>query len=90
MLRPQFVVLDLALSGLLGCSGVVGAWLLRRRSSLSIRNLYPIAVLAIAAVAIAIASGWWAGVLVLVPVCAPVRRGGRGRLAVADRGPRRR
>ena len=39
MLRPQIVVLDLALSLLLGCSGVGGAWLLRRRSSLSIRNL---------------------------------------------------
>jgi hypothetical protein len=50
MLRPQVVVLDLALSLLLGCSGVGGAWLLRRRSSLSIRNLYPLAVLAIAAV----------------------------------------
>jgi hypothetical protein len=57
MLRPQVVVLDLALSLLLGCSGVAGAWLLRRRSSLSIRNLYPLAVLAITAVAIAVASG---------------------------------
>jgi hypothetical protein len=57
MLRPQVVVLDLALSLVLGCSGVGGAWLLRRRSSLSIRNLYPLAVLAIAAVATAVASG---------------------------------
>jgi hypothetical protein len=75
MLRPQIVVLDLALSGVLGCSGVGGAWLLRRRSSLSIRNVYPFAVLAIAAVAIAVASGWWVGVLVLVPVSAPVVTG---------------
>ena len=88
MLRPQIVVLDLALSGVLGCSGVGGAWLLRRRSSLSIRNAYPVAVLAIAAVAIAVASGWWAGVLVLVPVSAPVVTGaGVGwRWRIADLG----
>lgn len=75
MLRPQVVVLDLALSLVLGCSGVGGAWLLRRRSSLSIRNLYPLAVLAIAAVATAVASGWWAAVIVLVPVSALVLAG---------------
>ena len=75
MLRPQVVVLDLALSLLLGCSGVGAAWLLRRRSSLSIRNLYPLAVLAIAALATAVASGWWAAVIVLVPVSAPVFAG---------------
>jgi hypothetical protein len=75
MLRPQVVVLDLALSLVLGCSGVGGAWLLRRRSSLSIRNLYPLAVLAIAAVATAVATGWWPAVIVLVPVSAPVLAG---------------
>jgi len=75
MLRPQVVVLDLALSLLLGCSGVGGAWLLRRHSSLSIRNLYPLAVLAIASLATAVASNGWAAVIVLLPVSAPVLAG---------------
>ena len=75
MLRPQVVVADLALSLLLACGGLVGVWLLRRRTSLSVRNLYPIAGLAIVAIALAVASGWWAAVIVLVPVSAPVLAG---------------
>ena len=72
MLRPQVVVLDLALSVIVGCGGIAGVWLLRRRSSLSVRNLYPLAVLAIVGLATAVAAGWWAGVMVLVPASAPV------------------
>jgi len=75
MLRPQVVVLDLALSLIVGCGGIAGAWLLRRHSNLSVRNLYPLAVVAIGALAMAIASGWWAAVIVLMPVCAPVLAG---------------
>jgi hypothetical protein len=75
MLRPQMVVLDLAVSLILGCGGIGVVWLLRRHSSLSVRNLYPLGVVAIVALAAAIASGWWGGVIVLMPVSAPVLAG---------------
>ena len=41
MLHPETVVADLGLTMLLGLAGAVGAWLLRRRTTLSARNLYP-------------------------------------------------
>jgi hypothetical protein len=75
MLRPQVVVVDLALSMIVGCGGVAGVWLLRRRSSLSVRNLYPPAVLAVVALATAVAVGWWTGVMLLVPASTPLLAG---------------
>ena len=75
MLRPQVVVLDLALSLLLGCSGIGGAWLLRRHTSLSIRNLYPFAVLGDRGRRDSRRERVVGGVLVLVPVSAPVLAG---------------
>jgi hypothetical protein len=54
-----------------GGVGVAGAWLLRRRSGLSIVNLYPPAGVACGLLGVAVAVRWWPGVLVLMPVAAP-------------------
>jgi hypothetical protein len=75
MLRPQVVAVSLALSLVVGCGGVGGVWLLRRRSSLSVRNVYPLATLAILLLAVAVAFGWWPAVIVLAPVSAPMLAG---------------
>lgn len=45
---PRLMLLDLACAAVTGACGIGGAWLLRRRSSLSIRNLYLLAGFGIA------------------------------------------
>jgi hypothetical protein len=70
-LGPQEALLDLAATFLLGVGGIAGAWLLRRRSGLSVRNLYlPAAGLALV-LAVSVAVRWWAGALLALPLAAP-------------------
>jgi TraM recognition site of TraD and TraG len=71
MLRPQLILIDIALTFLCAVAGAGGAWLLRRRSSLSIRNLYPVAAVAFALIVAVIAVRSWTAMMVLVPCAAP-------------------
>jgi len=68
MLAPQTVVADLGLTLMCALVGAAGAWLLRRRTSLSARNLYPPAgtvVLTLAGLAFLHA---WSAALIVLPV----------------------
>lgn len=71
MVYLKLEAIDLAVTLVLGALGVGGAWWLRRHSSLSIRNLYPVAGLGVLLFAGAVGVRWWPGVFVLMPVCAP-------------------
>src|SRR5450631_4949220 len=75
MLRPPVVLLDLALVIALGALGALGAWLLRRRTTLSVKNLYLAAALAGLALVVSLAARAWSAVLVLAPVAAPALAG---------------
>ena len=75
MLRPTVVLLDLALVIALGALGALGAWLLRRRSTLSVKNLYLAAALTGLAFAVSLAARAWPVVLVLAPIAAPMLAG---------------
>jgi hypothetical protein len=85
MLSPAAAAIGLALILVLGAVGVGGAWWLRRRSSLSIRNLYAPAALGVVLVGLSVAVRWWPGVLALTALAAPwvgaVAVGRRWRLA---------
>jgi len=84
MVRLTVVVLDLALVIALGALGVLGAWLLRRRSTLSVKNLYLAAALLGLAFGVSVAVRAWSAVLVLAPIgalaCAGAMSGRRWRL----------
>ncbi len=54
----------------LGATGVGGVWVMRRRTMLSVRNVYLAAGAAIALCRLLAAGGWWGGLLVLAPVAA--------------------
>jgi hypothetical protein len=71
MLHPQLVLIDLAATMLAGAGGVAGAWWLRRRTSLRVANLYPLAATTVTSVAVAVAARSWPAVMVLLPVAAP-------------------
>jgi len=71
MLHPETVVADLALTMLLGFAGAVGAWVLRRRTTLSARNLYPPAAAGALSLAGAIGLSAWNAALVLLPLVSP-------------------
>ena len=75
MLSPAFVLLDLAIVLALGVLGMLGAWLLRRHSTLSVKNLYVVAVLVGVALAVSVAARAWSAVLVLAPLGAPALSG---------------
>ena len=71
MLHPETVVADLALTMLVGFAGAVGAWVLRRRTTLSARNLYPPAAAGALSLAGAIGLSAWNAALVLLPLVSP-------------------
>ena len=71
MLAPQTVVADLALTILMGLAGTVAAWLLRRRTTLSARNLYLPAAAGVIALAGAIGLHAWDVALALLPLVSP-------------------
>lgn len=75
MLRPPVVLLDLALVIALGALGVLGAWLLRRRTTLSVKNLYVVAALLGVAFGVSVAARAWPAVLVVAPIAAPALAG---------------
>ena len=75
MLSPAFVLLDLAIVLALGVLGMLGAWLLRRHSTLSVKNLYVVAVLVGSALAVSVAARAWSAVLILAPLGAPALAG---------------
>ena len=69
------IALTVSLAALWVCAGLgtAGAWLLRRRTMLSIRNLYLAATAGGLSCAAAVVTSWWDGLLVLAPlVAAPV------------------
>jgi hypothetical protein len=71
MLALRLFVIDLGLTLALGVTGVAGAWWMRRRTSLSARNLYPLAALgAIVLLATASVHAWRFSSIVL-PLAAP-------------------
>ncbi len=71
MLRPTVVLLDIALVIALGALGAFVAWLVRRRTTLSVKNLYVAAALTGLALGISLAARAWSAVLVLSPIAAP-------------------
>ena len=71
MLSPRLVLFDLALTFCLAGAGVIAAWLIRRRSSLSARNFYPPAGLAALLAAVCIATQQWVALMVVAPIGAP-------------------
>ena len=64
-------ITDLGVTLGLGVCGVSGAWFMRRYSRLSVRNLYPPAVLASLGVLACAALRWQTAELAVVPVAAP-------------------
>ncbi len=69
--RPEPVVIAAVVALALGCAGVALAWWMRRRTTLSIRNLYPAAVVGAAALTTSIAAHAWGLSLILLPLAAP-------------------
>jgi hypothetical protein len=55
---------------LLAAAGAAGAWLLRARTTLSVKNLYLAGAGMAAVCAVAVAARWWQALLVLAPVAA--------------------
>ena len=71
MLRPEVIAVDLLVTLTLAGAGVLGAWLLRRRTTLSARNLYaPAAAGAILLAAGVVLHAWTLG-LVVLPLASP-------------------
>jgi hypothetical protein len=75
VLSPRVVVADVALVLALGVFGILGAWVMRRRSTLSVQNLYLLAGAGVLMLGGAIALRSWDAVLVLAPACAPALAG---------------
>jgi len=69
--QPELIVLDLAATLILGVAGVAGAWWLRRRTTLSVRNLYPVAGVGCFVLLVALAFRVWPAVMILLLVTAP-------------------
>jgi hypothetical protein len=70
-LHPELVVIDLAVTLILGVSGVAGAWWLRRRTTLSVRNLYPVAGASGGVLLAALALHVWPAAMIMLPVTSP-------------------
>jgi hypothetical protein len=75
VVRPQVIVAASAVALALGAAGVGVAWLVRRRTTLAVKNLYLAAVFPLAAAAAAAATRSWSALIVLLPACAPLLAG---------------
>jgi hypothetical protein len=66
------IALAVSLAGLFVCggAGAIGAWLLRRRTTLSAKNLYAAGAGAAVLCAVAVLERWWDALLVLAPLAA--------------------
>jgi hypothetical protein len=71
IIRPEFVAIDLLVTLTLAGSGVLGAWWLRRRTTLSARNLYPPAAVGSALLTASLAFHAWTLALVMLPLVSP-------------------
>ena len=71
MLTPPAVLTSLAVTVVLAAGGAGGTWWLRRHSTLSIRNVYPIAAISLLLFLAAVLLGVWPALPVLVPLGAP-------------------
>ena len=65
------MTIDLAVSLLTGACGVLGAWLMRRRTMLSSLNLYLAATLGAVVLAVCVAARLWDELLVALPLSTP-------------------
>ena len=71
MLAPQALIIDLAATFCLAAGGVAGVWVMRKRSTLSILNLYlPAAIGAVMIVLCSVLQSWEA-LMVALPLTAP-------------------
>jgi hypothetical protein len=71
IIDSRMVLFDLGLSLVLALAGIGGAWLMRRVSTLSVRNLYPPAAIALAVIAVGVALRAWTPLMVIVPFGSP-------------------
>jgi hypothetical protein len=71
MLSPSIVLISTAMTLLLAAGGVGGAWWLRRSTTLSIRNVYPLAVVFGLLAVLCCLVGAWAVLVVVAPIAAP-------------------
>jgi hypothetical protein len=71
MFALRLIAIDLAITVALGISGASMAWWMRRRTTLSARNLYPLAVLGGAALLAAVGVRAWPVALVVLPLATP-------------------
>ncbi len=71
MLALKLIAVDLAFTLAFGTAGVIGAWWMRRRTTLSTRNLYPPAFLGVIGVLTTLGVRAWPISLVVMPLAAP-------------------
>jgi hypothetical protein len=70
-MNPQALMVDLAATSCLAALGIVGVWVMRRRSTLSIRNVYLPAAVGVAAIAVCSVLRSWEAFLVALPLTGP-------------------
>jgi TraM recognition site of TraD and TraG/Type IV secretion-system coupling protein DNA-binding domain len=72
---PQAVLVDVAAVLACGAGGIAGAWLMRRRTTLAVKNLYVAAALAALVCGGAGLASWWPALMALLPVSAALLAG---------------
>jgi hypothetical protein len=70
VVAPTSVLATVGAVFVLGTAGVGGVWVMRRRSMVSVRNVYVVGVAAIAGCVGLVAAGCWTGLLVFAPAAA--------------------
>lgn len=75
MFALRLVLFDFALTLCIGFVGVIAAWWMRRRTTLSARNLYPPAAFAGALLLVSLGLRDWTLALIVLPIAAPAIAG---------------